>query len=385
MSETVRARLVNLGLMLLAPVLALLVAYGVTTLILVLAGDPAGAVWAQILSWPEQRNLINIVNSASVYYLSGLAVAIGFRMNLFNIGVDGQYRIAAFVAAVIAGEAWLPGYLNTALAVVAAMLVGAAWAGIAGLLRVTRGVSEVISTIMLNAISTALVAYLLRKWALRVEGSNDIGTKPIPEGSRVPGFTIDGVVTEIYGFVVLAVIMGILYSVIINRTRFGFDLRATGHSETAAVASGVSVKKMIMISMLLSGAVAGLVGLPILFGDAYSYGATFQSGLGFAGIAIALLGRNNAIGIVLGALLFAFLDEQSNPLQIVVDVSPQIVEITQGVIVLAVVIAYEVVARIRTRLEQRHAGRDRGPGSDADETPPDGPSGTPGRDREVSV
>ena len=385
MSQSLRTRLLNAGLVLAAPVLALLVAYGVTTLILVIAGDPAAAVWAQILTWPEQRNLINIVNSASVYYLSGLAVAIGFRMNLFNIGVDGQYRIAAFVAAVIAGEAWLPGYLNTAFAVVAAMLVGAAWAGIAGLLRVTRGVSEVISTIMLNAISTALVAYLLRKWALRVEGSNDISTKPIPEGSRIPGFTIDGVVTEIYGFVVLAVVMGVLYSVVINRTRFGYDLRATGQSETAAIASGVSVKKMIVVSMLLSGAVAGLVGLPILFGDAYSYGATFQSGLGFAGIAIALLGRNNAIGIVLGALLFAFLDEQSNPLQIVVDVSPQIVEITQGVIVLAVVIAYEVVARIRTRLEQRHAGRDPGPGTDADATSPGGPSGTPGREREVSA
>jgi simple sugar transport system permease protein len=185
-------------------VLALLVAYAVTTLILVLAGDPAGEVWAQILSWPADRNLINIINAGSVYYLSGLAVAIGFRMNLFNIGVDGQYRIAAFVAAVIAGEAWLPGYLNTALAVVAAMLVGAAWAGIAGLLRVTRGVSEVISTIMLNAISTALVAFLLRKWALKAEGSNDIGTTPIPEGSRIPGFSIAGVTTEIYGFVIVA-------------------------------------------------------------------------------------------------------------------------------------------------------------------------------------
>jgi simple sugar transport system permease protein len=300
-------------------------------------------------------------------------VAIGFRMNLFNIGVDGQYRIAAFVAAVIAGEAWLPGYLNTALAVVAAMLVGAAWAGIAGLLRVTRGVSEVISTIMLNAISTALVAFLLRKWALKAEGSNDIGTTPIPEGSRIPGFSIAGVTTEIYGFVIIAVIMGVLYSVVLNRTRFGFDLRATGRSETAAIASGVSVKRMIVISMLLSGAVAGLVGLPILFGEAFRYGSTFQSGLGFAGIAIALLGRNNAIGIALGALLFAFLDEQSNPLQIVVDVSPQIVEITQGVIVLAVVIAYEVVGRWRSRIEQNTAGRELGTAGGGTGGPPDGP------------
>jgi simple sugar transport system permease protein len=139
----------------------------------------------------------------------------------------------------------------------------------------------------------------------------------------------------------------------INRTRFGFNLRATGQSETAAVASGISTKRMVVAVMLLSGAVAGLVGLPILFGASYSYGSTFQSGLGFAGIAIALLGRNHAVGIALGALLFAYLDEQSNPLQILVGVSPEIVRITQGIIVLTVVIAYEVVRRYGQRLEQR--------------------------------
>jgi simple sugar transport system permease protein len=347
------ARFERYALTLAAPVLALLVAVLVTSLVLLVAGDPVGEVWGQIFAVPETRNLINIVNSASVYYLSGLAVAIGFRMNLFNIGVDGQYRIAAFAAAYVAGEAWLPGYLNTLVAVVAAMLVGAAWAGIAALLRVTRGVSEVISTIMLNAISTGLVAYLLRQAAPRVEGSNDIGTKPIPEGSRIPGFPVGDEASTVYGFVVLAVLFGMAYAVLMNRTRFGFDLRATGQSETAAVASGIDVKRMVLLTMLLSGAVAGLVGLPILFGDAYRYGTTFQAGLGFAGIAIALLGRNHPVGIAVGALLFAYLDEQSNPLQILVGVAPEIVTITQGVIVLAVVIAYEVVRRYRLRREQQ--------------------------------
>ncbi|MGZ5409987.1 MAG: ABC transporter permease subunit, partial [Aeromicrobium sp.] len=109
---------------------------------------------------------------------------------------------------------------------------------------------------------------------------------------------------------------------------------------------------MTIAALLISGAIAGLVGLPILFGDAYQYGSTFQSGLGFAGIAIALLGRNHPVGIAIGALLFAFLDEQSNPLQILLDVSPDIVKITQGVIVLTVVIAYELVRRYGIRLEQ---------------------------------
>jgi ABC-type uncharacterized transport system permease subunit len=341
-----------------APVLALVAAFAITSLVLLVAGDPAGEVWATILSVPETRNVVNIINSATVLYLSGLAVAIGFRMNLFNIGVNGQYSVAAFAAAVVAGEAWLPGPLNTALAILAAVLVGAAWAGIAGLLRAARGVSEVISTIMLNFIATSLVAFLLREAAVRKAGSNIIGTKPIPESSRIPGFSIsDTVPTEIYGFVFIAILCGIGYSIALNRTRFGFDLRATGRSQTAAVASGVNVKRMTVTAMLFSGGVAGLVGLPILFGSAYSYGSTFQSGLGFAGIAIALLGRNHPVGIALGALLFAFLDEQSNPLQILVGVSPDIVKITQGIIVLTVVISYEVVRRYGQRLEQRQVAQ----------------------------
>lgn len=346
-------RLKRVGLALAAPVLALVAAFVITSLVLLVAGDSVTGVWGQILSLPQPRGLTNMVNAATVYYLSGVAVAIGFRMNLFNIGVDGQYRVASFAAAVVAGEAWLPGWLNAVLALVAAMAVGAIWAGIAGLLRVTRGVSEVISTIMLNAIATALVAYMLRKVAVD-GGGNTRATKEMPESSRIPGFTLfPDAPNEVYGFVFIAILVGVLYWVVINRTRFGFDLRATGLSETAAVASGINVKRMMLTAMLLSGAVAGLVGLPIVFGEAYSYGSTFQSGLGFAGIAIALLGRNHPVGIALGALLFAFLDEQSNPLQILQDVSPDIVKITQGTIVLTVVIAYEVVRRYGIRLEQR--------------------------------
>jgi simple sugar transport system permease protein len=337
-----------------APLLAIVLAVAITSAVLLVAGDPVGSVWSTILEPPRPRNVANIVNNAGVLYLSGLAVAVGFRMNLFNIGVDGQYRIAAFAAAVVAGEAWLPGYLNTLLAIAAAMLVGAAWAGIAGVLRATRGVSEVIATIMLNFISTSVVAFLLRKAAVRVPGSNNIGTRTIPEGSRIPSFTLGSTAgADVFGFVVVAALAGVVYWFVLNRTRFGFDLRATGQSTPAAVASGIDVKRMTVTAMLVSGAVAGLVGLPILFGSAYSYGSTFQSGLGFAGIAIALLGRNHPVGIALGALLFAFLDEQSNPLQILVEVSPQIVAITQGVIVLTVVVSYEVVRRYGVRLEQR--------------------------------
>ena len=109
---------------------------------------------------------------------------------------------------------------------------------------------------------------------------------------------------------------------------------------------------MVMTAMIASGALAGLVGMPLLFGQDHNYGTTFQSGLGFAGIAIALLGRNNAVGIGFAALLWAFLDVQSNALQIQADVAQELVNIIQGVILFAVVIAYELIRRADKRIEQ---------------------------------
>ena len=343
----------RIGMSLAAPLLAILVAVLVTSVILVVAGDPVGEVWSTILSVPRPRVVVAIINASTVYYISAVAVAIGFRMNLFNIGVDGQYRVAAFAAAVVAGEGWVPGPLNILLGLLVAMLAGGAWSAIAGVLKVYRGVSEVISTIMLNAIATILVAFLLRKVAPST-GSNIVSTKSLPDDSRVPGMAlISGVSREVYGLVFLAFLVGVLYWFVLGRTRFGFDLRATGRSESAAVASGVKVKRMVLTSMILSGVVAGLVGMPLLFGQDYNYGTTFQPGLGFAGIAIALLGRNHPAGIAFAAVLWGFLDQQSNALQITAGVSDRLVLVVQGVIVLSVVIAYEVVRRVNVRVEQR--------------------------------
>ena len=339
------------------PVLALLVAAIISTVVLLITGDDVGAFWKVMLSVPEHRNIVAILNQTSLLYLSGVAAAIGFRMNLFNIGVEGQYRLAGFAAGAFAGQAWLPGKLNTLGAIVVAMVVGAIWAGIPGILRVTRGVSEVISTIMLNAIAGSLIGYLITRWG--VNNGNATNTKTIPEGARVGSFNIFGdSPTELYGLSLVAILIGIGFWVLLNRTRFGFDLRAAGASETAAVASGVSVKRMIVTSMLLSGAVAGLIGLPVMFSDSFNYGSSFQTGLGFTGIAVALLGRNNPVGIAFGALIFAFLNQQATLLNILAGVSPDIISVTQGVIVMAVVIAYEVVRRYSARLEQAQVAAD---------------------------
>ena len=344
-----------------APAGALIFSLLVISILLLLTGhSPFEAFSAMGSAFQRVRVVLGAINQAAVYYLAAVAVAIGFKMNLFNIGVDGQYRLAAMLSAAVAGATFmdsLPSFLRIAITLIVAMAVGAAWAGIAALLKVTRGVSEVISTIMLNAIATFLIAYLLTPEMLAVLSGNNISTQKITDGGQLPVINFAGSTTPLYSLVFLAVVVGVVYALVLSRTVFGFSIRATGLSETAAIASGISVKKMIVLAMLLSGAVAGLVGMPeLLNGSAASYSLNFPTGIGFTGIAVALLGRNHPIGMVFSALLWAALDSSANALQ-GVGVARELVTIMQGVIVLAVVVAYEFVRRYRLVLEARDVAR----------------------------
>ncbi|GLZ03995.1 ABC transporter permease [Actinomadura sp. NBRC 104412] len=412
----------GLGLRVGAPVLALLISLLITMALLRITGaDPFSSITAMIDYGTTDNSIVDILNRATRYYLSAVAVAIGFRMALLNIGVDGQYRLAAMLSAALGGALTLPAPIGQFLVILSAMLIGGLWAAIAGVLKVTRGVSEVLSTIMLNAIATGLIAYLLNDDRLAEvrPGSNNVATAPIPESGRVgpfndaltaifsgPGLalvlvlgaaaiiysvyrrrgdgagengggaapslalgvlgavvfvavtalvvapTLTDLPGTVYGLLPLAVVVGVVFWVVINHTRFGFDLRISGLSPTAAQASGVSARRMIVITMVASGAVAGLIGMPELLGASYEYSLNFPAGLGFTGITVALLGRNHPAGIALAALLFAFLDQTSDVLQ-EVDVPKEIVGVMQGVVVLTVVIVYELVRRWEIRLQQR--------------------------------
>lgn len=358
----------RLGLAVAAPLLALLVALVVAYLAIRLNGNAPFGVFADVFTaGTKAGQVVRTVDLAVPYFLSGIAVALSFRMALFNIGVEGQYRLAALIAAYLGAQVtFLPAPLHVLFIVLVAVVVGAAWSGIAGLLKTYRGVSEVISTIMLNQIAGLLIAYLLATY-LRdpaALASGSIPTKQIPASGLVPSLNrllsaigID--VPEGYsvtGLLVLAIVVGVGFWLLLSRTRFGFDLRATGINPFAARASGVNAGAMVVKTMLLSGAIAGLVGLPYLL-DATSggsYDLSFPQQYGFTGIGVALLGRNRAGGIALAAVLFAFLENASPALQ-ADNVPPEIATIMEGTTVLSVVIAYEVVRRIRARQQQRAA------------------------------
>ena len=338
-----------------APIAAVVVALVISSIVLLFAGANPLSAYSNMWEFGTRlETLIETLNRATPLYLSGIAVAIGFRMNLFNIGIEGQYILAAIIAAKVGAEVNLPPVLHVLVIILTAMVVGALWSGLAGFLKVTRNVHEVISTIMLNAIAVAgLTSYLLSIWDVPDE-SLDTATKEIPQSGWMPSlnpivelFTREIQRVELWGFLVIAIIVGVTYHVMINRTRIGFDLRASGENATAAQASGTDPKKMIMTAMVAGGAVAGLVGLPELLGSSHAYNLRFTQGLGFAGIAVALLGRNSAIGVAIGAFVIGWLDRASGVLEVRGDAPREIVSIMTGVIILAAVVAYAVVERKR--------------------------------------
>jgi simple sugar transport system permease protein len=341
-----------------APALAIAFSLLLTTIILAIFGANIVEVFSRMYNYgTSTRSLTLITNTATTYYLSAVAVAIGFKMNLFNIGVNGQYRLAAMSAGAVAGWVALPGPLAIMAAIFVAMFVGALWAGIAAWLKVVRGVSEIISTIMLNFIAIGVISYVIVQTNIGTEVNVNVrGTPEIPENARLAGLNLIDPKVKVYGFFFIAIIVGILYWTVLNRTRFGYDLRASGLSSSAAKASGVNSNRMIVYTMLASGAIAGLVGLPDLLGKEFSYNLNFPANYGFTGIAIALLGRNHPVGIAFGALLWAFLDVSSQILDLD-GVPREIVTIMQGVTVLSVVVAYELVRRNRVKSQQQNVGK----------------------------
>ena len=348
-----------------APVCAFTFSIGLSSLVLMAFGTNPIDAWSEMLSYGTRlETFVETGNRATPLYLAGIAVAIGFRMNLFNIGVEGQYVLAALLAASAGAAVDLPPILHVALIMAVAMTVGSAFAGIAGYLKVSRGVHEVISTIMLNAVALAAVGFLLRNWLLDESDTTlNMMTPEIPASGQFPHlnslvetFTREiGRGRELWGFLLVAVFVGVLFHVFLNRTRAGFDLRATGLNPFAAEASGADPSTNVVRAMLLSGAVAGLIGLPEVLGAAHNYDLGFARGLGFTGIAVALVGRNHPGGIAIAAGLFGWLDSSAPILDVVGDAPREIVSILQGVVVLSAVVAYEVVNRIRRASEARDA------------------------------
>jgi ABC-type uncharacterized transport system permease subunit len=257
-------------------------------------------------------NLSQTLLQTTTLILCGLAVAFAFRCGLFNIGGQGQYFVGLFVANWLGVDfSGLNPVLHILLCVVAGTLAGAAWAGIAGFLKATVGAHEVITTIMLN-----WIAIWVGSWLFGAGGPlQNSANKSLPVSNDVADSAKLPVIwgqQELQGlhigiFVALAAL--VVFWAVLNRTTVGYEVRAVGFNPEAAAYGGINVRKNLIRSMAISGAFAGLAGTLDMTGYLYHYGQSdipFSS-VGFLGIAVALLGRNTALGTGLGALLFGAL------------------------------------------------------------------------------
>jgi simple sugar transport system permease protein len=244
--------------------------------------------------------------------LTGLAVAFAFRCGLFNIGGQGQYFVGAYFAIWIGSSfSGMNSFVHITLAIVAAALAGAAWAGIAGILKATVGAHEVITTIMLNWIAFYVGLYLFGQGGplQNTEQVFSPTSNEVVDGARLPVFWGDPVLQGLHIGMFIALAALVAFWIIISRTTLGYEVRAVGFNPEAARYGGISVARNYFLAMAISGTFAGLAGAIDMLGWRFSIGFSDiqSSAIGFVGIAVALLGRNTALGVALSALVFGAL------------------------------------------------------------------------------
>jgi ABC-type uncharacterized transport system permease subunit len=326
---------------------ALLVASLVGDVLILSFGQNPGAVYRLLIegTWGNAYGFGQVLYKATTLTFTGLAVAMGLRAGLFNIGAESQLAAGGFCAAMVGLllPAGLPSLVTLPIYIVAAALGGGIVGGIPGALKAKFGAHEVITTIMLNFVVLALLNYLV---SAHLKVADTLHTPPIDGGSLprlsayIPAFHGSAANTVI----VLAMIAVIVTWWYLFRTRRGFELRATGLQPLAAEYGGVRVGNVWWRALALSGALAGIGGLNFVLGYKYYYEDAFASGAGFLGIAVAIVGRNNPIGVALASLAFATISQGG--LAVNAMVPKQMVDVLEAVVIIAVAASVPEVRRL---------------------------------------
>ena len=341
------------------PLIAVAAAFAICGVIILLIGDNPFTTFRLLVenSFISPKGIFETLHYATPLIFTGLAVAVAFRCGLLNIGAEGQLYTAAFATAwvgikfggtmvMVNGQeqnwSWasLPAFLLIPMCVATAVIVGGFWGAIPGYLKAKFGSHEVINTIMLNFIAIALVSYFTQYY-YKIPGDPILQTAPIGDAATIPQLNsflpfVPKTVPLNVAFL-LAILMCFLVYVFLWKTKWGYELRAVGENASAAEYGGISPKKQIVIAMTISGALAGMVGIGEVMGFRHNYYHGFSADWGFWGIAVALLGRNHPLGVLIAAVFFGVLLRGG----IFVDaftryVSKDLVEVLQAIIILFV-------------------------------------------------
>jgi len=337
---------------LLVPVASVLCGFAVAGVAVAVTGsDPVQALGALFQgAFTNNSAFAETLVSSIPYVFLGLGIALGFRAGLFNIGAEGQFYIGAlagvFVAYSING---LPGIIEIPLAIAAGMFGGFVWSGIAGALKARFGAHEVITTIMLNYIAFLLANYLIDGGLMLAKNVSTPRTPNIDPNAHLP-ILVPG--TRLHFGLVLALLAVPAVWFLIQRTTLGFRLRSVGFNPIASRANGMSVGLTLVLSMGISGALAGLAGIVQVLGISHHMTDTVAAGYGFDAIAVALLARSNPWGVLPAAFLFGALRNGASFMQLETQVSSDLISVVQAMVIIFVAAPSIVRWLFRLRAQQ---------------------------------
>jgi simple sugar transport system permease protein len=341
----------------LIPSLSILTAVILGGIIIVLVrGNPFVAYLGLLQgSFGSAKALSETAVWATPYIFAGLAVALAFKGGLFNIGAEGQLAIGATTAALIgyALPGWLgfdlPRIIHLPLVIIMGAAAGAFWAAIVGYLKAYTGGHEVINTIMMNYIALNSISFLLNGPMKDPNPNNVIARTPLIAESAHITPIFEGLRVH-WGFV-LALLAAYLVWWMLNKTTLGFEIRTVGANPDAAKYAGVNVKRIIILTMSLSGMLAGLAGTFEVTGLNYRHELGFSIGYGFDAIAIALLGKSHPLGVVLASILFAAMRNGATRMQFLTQLPVDLISVLQALILLFV--AADAIIRYIYRIKSQ--------------------------------
>lgn len=318
------------------PVLAVLLGFICGAIVMLITGHNPIEAYSALLKgagfYGNVKRLGDTLLNTTTLILTGLAIAFAFRTGLFNIGVPGQMLFGGFIAVLIGAKMTLPTYIHVPFAVVGACVAGASWAFIPGLLKAKFRIHEVVSGIMMNYISVWTVYYFV---PVLIPGNFNTESRPIMQTASLRTEWLSAIFKGSYvniGLFIALLCVGIVWW-ILEKTTFGYELKAVGFNIHASKYAGMKVNRNMILSLMISGALAGLAGATFYIGYADNIKIGMLPSQGYDGIAVALLGLNNPFGVLLAALLFGFMNAGRLFMQSATNVPNELVPIIIAIII----------------------------------------------------
>lgn len=341
-------------LTILVPIISVLLALVVGGIVIACLGKNPIQGYALLFSGSlgtPQKFASSLVSACPLIF-TALAAAFAYRCGVFNLGGEGQFIMGAVSAIVFLLVTGIEGIAGTVLAILVGTVVGALWAALPGIMKITRGLNEMITSIMLNYVATLFMGFIYTN-AFRDGGNPQ--TPSVADSvmlAKIPGF-------RIHTGVILAIVLGLVVAYVISKTSFGFKIRAVGLNPLASKVNGFNVKFLVVAAFVISGAIAGMGGAVELLGKQYRLMSGFGSGFGFDGVAIALIAQLNPLASLLVAIFFGALTTGASSMQVGIMVPTAIVEIIRALIIIFSVagVALIKLPKIQALIQQMGSGK----------------------------